>query len=70
MDSVKAVVADTYLSYDLDLAAGQAYDIFTSFIDSSSVRIDLRFRLFTRAELVDEMMLLYDDIIKLFNSSA
>lgn len=66
-NEVKAIVADTYLAYTCDINGTEAFNRFVSkskpLLD---VRRDPRFSAFSEEELIDEMMLMKQDIIRFF----
>ena len=68
INEVRAIVADTYLSYTCDIDGSVAFERFVSrsppLLD---VRRDPKFASFTDEELTDEMMLMEHDIKILFN---
>ncbi len=66
-NEVKAIVADTYLAYTCDINGTEAFNRFVSKAKPLlDVRRDPRFSAFTVEELIDEMMLMEQDIIRLF----
>lgn len=66
-NEVKAIVADTYLAYTCDINGTEAFNRFVSKAKPlNDVRRDPRFSDFTDEELIDEMMLMEQDIIRFF----
>jgi hypothetical protein len=70
INDVRAIVADTYLAYTIDIDGAEAFRRFISkakpLID---VRRDPRFSAFTDEELIDEMVLLEEDILVVFRNN-
>ncbi|MCG7651892.1 MULTISPECIES: hypothetical protein [unclassified Alteromonas] len=70
-NEVRAMVADTYLSYTSDIDGAEAFKRFISRPASLlDVRRDPKFIAFTDNELIDEMKLMERDIIVLFNKTV
>ena len=70
-NEVRAIVADTYLSYTTDIHGAEAFKRFISRPASLlDVRRDPKFIAFTDNELIDEMKLMERDIIVLFNKTV
>ena len=70
-NEVRAIVADTYLSYTSDIDGAEAFKRFISRPASLlDVRRDPKFIAFTDNELIDEMKLMERDIIVLFNKTV
>ena len=70
-NEVRAMVADTYLSYSSDIDGAEAFKRFISRPASLlDVRRDPKFIAFTDNELIDEMKLMERDIIVLFNKTV
>ncbi|MAE40617.1 MAG: hypothetical protein CML07_06830 [Psychrobacter sp.] len=70
INGVRAVVADTYLAYTSDMDGAEA---FIHFVNKENplldVRKDPKFSAFSDDELIDEMFLLEQDIIRLLNEN-
>lgn len=70
-NEVRAMVADTYLSYTSDIDGAEAFKRFISRPASLlDVRRDPKFIAFTDNELIDEMKLMERDIVVLFNKTV
>ena len=70
-NEVRAIVADTYLSYTSDIDGAEAFERFISSpVTLIDVRRDPKFIAFTNNELIDEMKLMERDIIVLFNKTV
>ncbi len=68
INKVREIVADTYLSYTADIDGTEAYNCFVSMAEPrDDIRRDPRFSAFSDEELIDEMTLLEQDILVLFN---
>lgn len=62
VNGVKAIVADTYLSYSGDIDGAEAFKRFVSKAKPLlDVRRDPKFSAFTHEELIDEMILMEHD---------
>ena len=70
INGVRAVVADTYLAYTSDMDGAEA---FIRFVNKENplldVRKDPKFSTFSDDELIDEMFLLEQDILRLLNEN-
>ena len=70
-NEVRAIVADTYLSYTSDIDGAEAFKRFISRPASLlDVKRDPKFVALTDNELIDEMNLMERDIIVLFNKTV
>ncbi|WP_202941665.1 hypothetical protein [Alteromonas macleodii] len=70
-NEVRAIVADTYLSYTSDIDGAEAFKRFISRPASLlDVKRDPKFVALTDNELIDEMKLMERDIIVLFNKTV
>ena len=70
-NEVRAMVADTYLSYTSDIDGAEAFKRFISKPGSLlDVRRDPKFIAFTDSELIDEMKLMERDIIISFSNTV
>lgn len=70
INGVRAVVADTYLAYTSDMDGAEAFIRFVNKENSLlDVRKDPKFSAFSDDELIDEMFLLEQDIIRLLNEN-
>ena len=67
INEVRAIVADTYLSYTSDIDGAEA---FRRFVSKKKPLLDVgrdpKFSAFTDEELIDEMFLLEEDILLVF----